>query len=53
MGQLLLPIKLRKNKNYFIEIFEQVNLGLKFKEYNLFRSDLGDVQTKEDFFRIY
>ena len=53
MGQLLLPIKLRKNKNDFIEIFEQVNLGLKFKKYNLFRSDLGYVQTREDFFRIY
>ena len=52
-GQLLLPVKLRKNKNCFIEIFEQVNLGLKFKEYNLFRSDLGYVQTREDFFRIY
>ena len=52
MGQLLLPIKLRK-KNYFIEIFEQLNLGLKVKEYNLFRSELGYVQTREDFFRIY
>ena len=51
-GATLTTHKIKK-KNYFIEIFEQLNLGLKFKEYNLFRSDLGDVQTREDFFRIY
>lgn len=36
-GHLLLPVKLRKNKNYFIEIFEQVNLGLKWDVFTLKR----------------
>ena len=35
MGQLLLPIKLRKNKKYFIEIFEQLNL--KCSDWQAFR----------------
>ena len=37
MGQLLLPLKLRKNKNYFIEIFQNINLDLKLDVFTLKR----------------